>query len=136
MSKIQSIFGDYASNLQAVVDRNRDRFGTFWYPKYFSMAPAQQTLNFSEAIGESRIQAAASIVDRDSSTPLRSRDKLKKLEGEVPAIKEALKMKESDYRDFMTLQNMNVDDATKLSQLLDFLFGDVQIVGNSAHKRL
>ena len=136
MSKIQSIFGAYAGRLQVVVNNNLDKFATPWFPQYFGWAPPQNTLTFTSAIGESRIEAAASIVNRDSKTPLRSRPNLEKLSGEIPAIKEMIKMKESDYRDFLTLQSLGLDDVTKRNQLLDFMFNDVKRVGESADKRL
>ena len=136
MSKIQSIFGAYANNLQAVVDTANDRFAPTWYQKYFGWAPAQQALNFTSIIGASRIEAAASIVNRSSEAPLRSRAELSKYQGEIPAIKEKFSMREADYRDFLALQTLSLDDASKKRQLLDFLFGDVQKAGNSAHKRL
>lgn len=136
MTKIRSIFGAYADRLQVVIDRSADRFAPTWYQKYFGWAPVQQSLTFVSAIGRSRIEAAASVVNRDSETPLRSRQALEKLTGEIPAIKEMFKMSESDYRDFLTMQALNVDDATKRAQLLDFLFGDVNKAGSSAHKRL
>lgn len=136
MSKLQSIFGPYAERLQVVVDTNLERFATPWYTGFFGWAPPQNTLTFSSAIGAARIEAAASIVNRDSSTPLRSRPSLAKYQGEIPAIREMFKMTESDYRDFLTLQALNLDENTKKQQLLDFLFGDVKRVGDSAHKRL
>lgn len=136
MSKIQSIFGAYAQNLQAVVDAANDRFAPTWYQKYFGWAPAQQTLNFTSVIGASRIEAAASIVNRSSEAPLRSRAELSKYQGEIPAIKEKFSMREADYRDFLALQALSLDDAAKKRQLLDLLFGDVQKAGNAAHKRL
>lgn len=136
MSKIQSIFGAYATRLQVVIDTNLDRFAPTFYNRYFTWAPQQASLDFESVIGASRIEAAASIVNRDSSTPLRSRGDLAKMRGEIPAIKEMFKMKESDYRNFLSLQALNVDDATKRQQLLDFLFGDTLKVGNAAHKRL
>lgn len=136
MTKIKSIFGAYAERLQVVIDRSADRFAPVFYQKYFGWAPAQQSLTFTSAIGRSRIEAAASVVNRDSETPLRSRQALEKLTGEIPAIKEMFKMSESDYRDYLTMQALNVDDATKRAQLLDFLYGDVKKSGDSAHKRL
>ena len=136
MSKIQSVFGVYSQNLQAVIDNSLDRFSPNFYPRYFDWAPMQQTLNFTSVIGASRIEAAASIVNRSSSAPLRSRDKLSKYQGEIPAIKEKFAMKETDYRDFLALQALSVDDATKKKQLLDMLFDDVKKAGSSAHKRL
>ncbi|HRQ17707.1 MAG TPA: major capsid protein [Agriterribacter sp.] len=134
--KIKSVFGGYTDQLQVVIDNSKSRFAPLWYPKYFGFAPAQNQLTFTQAIGASRIEAAASVVNRDSQTPLRSRPALEKMSGEIPAIKEAFKMKESDYRDFLSLQALNVDDATKRGQILDFIFNDTKKVGDSAHKRL
>jgi Phage major capsid protein E len=136
MSKIASIFGVYATNLQAVVNSANDRFKPTFYDKYFGWAPTQQTLNFTSVIGASRIEAAASIVNRASGAPLRSRAELAKYQGEIPAIKEKFSMREGDYRDFLALQALSLDDATKKKQLLDFLFNDIQNAGNAAHKRL
>lgn len=136
MSKLQSIFGAYATRLQVMIDNNLQRFEPTWYQNYFSWAPPQNTLSFTSAIGNARIEAAASIVNRDSKTPLRNRAALEKYQGEIPAIKEMFRMSESDYREFLTLQALNVDDQTKKQQLLDFLFNDVKHVGDSAHKRL
>lgn len=134
--KLASIFGAYATRLQVVINTNLDRFAPLWYEQYFTMAPVQSTLTYEGIIGASRIEAAASVVDRDSQTPLRSRSELSKFSGEIPAIKEAFKMKESDYRSFLMMQALNVDDATKRTQLLNLLYGDIQKVGSAAHKRL
>lgn len=134
--KIQSIFGVYSENLQAVIDNSQDRFAPTWYGKYFDFAPAQSTLTFTSVIGASRIEAAASVVSRSSEAPMRSRPDFGKYQGEIPAIKEKFAMREEDYRDFLALQAVSLDDATKKKQLLDFLFGDVQKAGVSPHKRL
>jgi len=134
--RIQSIFGIYANSMQAVVDNSLDRFAETWYAKYFSFAPTQQSLNFTSVVGASRIEAAASIVSRSSEAPLRSRANLAKYQGDIPAIKEKFAMREEDYRDFLALQALSMDDNTKKKQLLDFLFADIQKAGNSVHKRL
>lgn len=137
MSKILSVFGVYAQNLQLLVDNSLSKFAPLWFPKYFDWAPPQMQLTYVSVIGRSRIEAAASIVDRSASAPLRSRAQLEKLNGDIPAIKEKMAMKEDDYRDFMVLQQIqNVDDATKKQQLLDLLFNDVKIVGNAALKKI
>ena len=136
MSKIQSIFGDYAKNLQAVIDAAESRFAPTWYQKYFPFAPVQQTLTFTSVIGASRIEAAASVVNRSSEAPLRARAELSKYQGEIPAIKEKFAMRESDYRDYLALQALSIDEQTKKRQLLDLLFGDVEKAGNSVHKRM
>ncbi|MBD2753790.1 major capsid protein [Spirosoma validum] len=137
MSKLSSIFGVYASRLQIVIDTSLGRFDPFWYTQYFDMGTTQNTLTFESVIGRQRIEAAASIVNRESSSPVRSRQGVEKVTGELPAIKEKMRMSETNYRDFLMMQNMtNIDNDTRLQQLMDFLFGDVRIVGNSAHKRL
>jgi len=136
MAKIQSIYGPYSAQLQTIIDTNLSRFAPTWYQNYFGWAPQQQTLNFTSVIGKSRIEAAASIVNRSSGAPLRSRNNLQRYQGEIPAIKEKFGMREEDYRDFLALQALSLDDATKKQQLLDFLFNDIQKAGNAAVKRL
>jgi hypothetical protein len=137
MSKLRSVFGQYADRLQLVIDRSLDRFAPTWYQKYFDWGNPQQTLTYVSAIGRSRIEAAASVVDRDSATPLRSRAALDKLSGEIPAIRQMFKMTENDYRDFIALQAMQgLDDRTKMMQLLDLLFGDVKKSGDAPLKRI
>ena len=136
MAQINSIFGAYATKLQVVIDNSLDQFAAPWFPKYFSWAPQQPSLTYVTAIGRSRIEAAASVIARGSLAPLRGRMPLEKYSGEIPAISEKFKLDEKDYRDFLTLQNMSVSDATKKQQLLDLMFGDVKKVGNAAMKRL
>ena len=134
--KYASIFGGYAESMQVMIDNSLDRFRPTWYSKYFTFAPPQTQLTYTSAIGKSRIEAAASVVDRDSRTPLRSRAAIQKLSGEIPAIREMLTMSEDNYRDFLALQSLNVDDQAKKDQIKDLVFNDVRIVGDSAHKRL
>lgn len=136
MAKIKSLFGAYSDKLQVIIDTSKAAFAPRWYTNYFNFAPAQQSLTFTSAVGRQRIEAAASIVNRDSASPLRSRQGLEKYTGDIPAIKEKMKMTEEDYRNFLSMQSLNVDEATKRQQLLDLLFGDVRKVGESAHKRL
>lgn len=137
MSKVKSIFGSYAENIQLMIDKSLDKFAPTWFQNYFDWATPQMTLTYSSAIGRSRIEAAASVVDRDAASPLRGRQALDKLSGEIPAIKQKFKMSESDYRDFMTIQALQgVDDKTKLNQLLDLMFGDVKKSGDAPLKRL
>ena len=134
--KYASIFGGYAEAMQVMIDNSLERFRPTWYQKYFSWAAPQTQLTYTSAIGKSRIEAAASVVDRDSRTPLRSRAAIQKLSGEIPAIREMLTMSEDNYRDFLALQSLNVDDQAKRDQIKELIFNDVRIVGDSAHKRL
>lgn len=136
MSAVQSIYGVYAENLQAFIDDSLKYFDPLWFPKYFTMAPSQPVLNFAHVIGRKRIEPAASIVDRNSAAPLRTRVKSEILHGQIPAIKEKMLMDEDDYRDYMTIANMSMNPADKQAQLLQLLFNDVSRVGNSLWKRV
>lgn len=136
MARIKSVFGAYGEQLQIIIDNSLAKFDPVFFTKYFDWGIPRQQLTFSTAIGKKRIEAAASVVASGSPAPLRSRNNLAKLDGKVAAIKEKLVMDEDDYREFMALQSLNVDDATKRNAALDLLFGDVKLVGDSAMKRV
>lgn len=136
MSKLKSIFGAYADNMQLVIDSRNDRFAPLWFPKYFSFGTPQVSLTYSEVIGASRLEAAASVVDRDAETPLRSRPDLSKMSGSIPAIREMFALKESDMREYEVMKAMPVSDATKRDQILNLIFDDVKKAGNSVFKRI
>lgn len=137
MSKVKSVFGSYADRLQVMIDSSLDKFAPTWFQKYFGWGTPQTTLNYVSVIGKSRIEAAASVVDRDSPAPLRSRAVLDKLTGEIPAMSEKFKMTSNDYYDFLTLQSLHaIDDNTKRSQLLDLMFGDVRKAAVAPLKRI
>lgn len=137
MSKLKSLFGAAADRLQVMIDSSKALYAPLWYPQYFDVAPPQQSLTYVSAIGRARIEAAASVVDRDSATPLRTRQGLEKLSGEIPAISSMIPLKQSDYRDFLAIQSMpGVTDSEKLNQALDLIWGDVKKVGDAPHKRI
>lgn len=136
MARIQSVFGAYSNKLQAMIDASKDKFAPVWYPKYFNFGTPQMNLTYTSVLGSSRIEAAASIISRGSASPLRSRAALAKLSGEIPAISEKFAMSEQDYRDFMTLQQLPMEEQAKKAQLLDLLWNDTKKAGDSAHKRL
>jgi hypothetical protein len=136
MATIKSVFGSYSDKLQTIVDTSLDKFSPVWYPKYFTFGTPQMNLSYVSVLGSSRIEAAASIISRDSAAPLRSRAALNKLSGEIPAIAEKFKMSESDYRNFYAIQQLPLDESAKKQQLLDLLFGDVKKAGDSAHKKV
>ena len=134
---MQSVFGVYAQQLQSIIDLNLDKFAPVWYPRYFDMAPTQSTLTYVSVIGASRIEAAASVVERSSAAPLRSRAAINTLTGNIPAMKEKFLMKESDYRDFLTFQATTfIDGNAKRDQILQILFDDAKKAGIAPHKRL
>jgi len=136
MEKIQSVFGKYAERLQVLVDASLQKFEPVWFKKYFDWSTPTSTLTYVSAIGRNRIEAAASVVDRKSPAPTRSRQGLEKLSGTVPAIKESFRMNEEDYRNFQSVQQMNVSDQTKRDMLMKLLFDDVKKAGDAPLKRV
>src|SRR5690348_7888802 len=104
MAIVASLFGNLASNqnLQAMIDNSIDAFQaeSVWR-NYLDWGVPQIELTFATAIGRSRIEAAASIVDPDSPAPLRGRASLEKLEGKIPTMKQAFSLNQSDYRSLL-----------------------------------
>lgn len=136
---VNSIFNDIAGaeRLQLFIDSRNDKFAKTWYKTAFPFSAPQMSLTYVSILGESNVASAATVVDRDSETPLRSRDALSKLYGEIPAIKVMRKMKEEQYREYMTLQEMsNINDVVKKAQALKLIWDDVQYVSDSIDKRL
>lgn len=139
MAVLNSIFGDIGTNekLQFMIDSRLEKFNKPWYKELFPFAAPQLSLSYVSVIGETTIAAAASVVSRDAETPLRSRDALQKLYGEIPAIKVMRKLNESHYRDYMSLQDLsNVSDEVKKTQAFKLVWDDVNYVTTAVDKRL
>lgn len=138
MDFLRSMFGVYAdaANLQAIIDKSNAKFNVPFWNKYFTVGTPSLVLTYVTALGKTRLDAAASVVSRNGKTPFRSRPNLGKLNGEIPAIKVGKTLDEDDYRSYLTMQALQIADATKKAQLLDLLFGDIASTVNSVNKRL
>lgn len=134
--RTKSVFGKYTEQLQVLVNTNIEKFKTPFFPKYFGMGSPQTGLTYATVIGKARIEAAASVVAHGSEAPLRSRAGLEKLSGEIAALKVKRKMDEQDYRDYLTMQALNVSDQAKKSQILQLIWNDVKYVVDSVTARL
>jgi hypothetical protein len=136
MATIKSVFGAYADskNLQYLVDKALEKFAPTWFQNYFDWAPQQFSLNFITVIGKSRVEAAASVIDRGSKAPLRSRQALEKLSGTIPPIAEKFDLDETQLRDFLMLKQMpGIETADNIIQMIT---DDVLKAGNSTNKRI
>lgn len=131
-----SIFGGYSDNLQVMIDTRMDRFVQPWYKQYFPFGIPQMSLTYTTVLGETALASAASIVSRDGETPLRGREALSKLSGEMPAIKVMRKLNESHYREYMTLKGTSIPDNEKKNQALKLIWDDTKYVADSVDKRL
>ena len=132
-----SIFGQNIEALQILIDTRQEKFNKPWYVDYFDWDTPQIGLDYSSVLGSAVITAAASIVDRNAETPLRSREALAKIMGEIPAMKVMLPMNENQYRHYLALANMpNVKDGQKKMQALKLIWDDVKKVTEAIHNRL
>lgn len=139
MAQIQSAFAEYTKKLQVMIDSSLELFYPAWYPRYFDWATPSPSLTYTTVIGKSRIEAAASITDRNASAPLRSRQDIAKLSGEVPAIKEKFKLDENDWRNYITLQNIpgaSAADQARVNTALQLVFNDTKKAVDSVESRL
>lgn len=138
MAKEKSIFQEIADSqrFQIMVDELSDSIATPWYRQYFPLSAPQMSLNYMTVLVGNANVTAASVVSRDGETPLRSREAVSMLQGEIPAIKVMRKLSERQYREYLSLQAMQVPDATKKQQALSLIWGDTKYVIESIDKRL
>lgn len=135
---IPSYFAELANaeNMQFLLDSAQTELQkqSVWRD-WLNVGLPQMSLQFDAAVGRERIAAAASIVDSDAPAPLRSRTKLEKYKGKIPAIKEKFRMNQDDMRTLEVLRALplaqNNNDA-----LLSFLNKDLQEAAVSGDKRV
>jgi hypothetical protein len=138
MARLSSIFGDLVTsqNLQVIVDKSLDLFNVPSWKKYFTWGVPTIGLTYKAVIGAARMEAMASMIDRGSAKPIRSRAGLAAVEGAIPAIGEKFQMREEMYRDYLTMQSLPMNDVDKRNAILDMIFNDLRIAGNAPHMRL
>lgn len=139
MAVVASLFGDLAKgqNLQALLDNQLQLlYGQTKWRRYLDWGIPQVELTFATAIGRSRIEAAASIVDPDAPAPERSSGKLEKLEGGIPTMKEKFSLKQEDYRKLRALQTLPISDEQKLNLLVRTLWNAVENAATSTDRRI
>jgi hypothetical protein len=134
---IPSYFGDLASsqNLQLIIDQSQDVLGqqSIWR-NYLTLGLPQMSLDFTDVIGRDRISAAASIVDSDAPAPLRSRNKVERYSGKIPAMKEKFRMNQDDMRALEVLRALPLNGSE--AALQNFLIKDVQEASVAGDKRV
>lgn len=139
MAIVGSVFQQLAENqnLQAYFDTSLDALQTpaIW-KQYLDVGLTQTALTFQTAIGRSRVEAAASVVDSDAPAPLRSRNKLELLQGKIPAIKEKFSLNQDEYRSLMLINSLPISDQSKKEALQKVLWNDLDNAATSTDKRL
>lgn len=136
VQRIPSVFGDYAKQLQVLVDKRLDKFQTPFWQNYFTMGMPKVELTYATAVGRSRIEAAASVVAHGAEAPLRGRMGLEKYDGSVASIKVKRKLDEMDYRNYLVVQALRTNNPQNILQILQLIWGDVKYVGDAITSRV
>lgn len=136
MSRVTSLFGRWTQELQFLVDTNLEALKQPFFPRYFRMGTPKNSLTYATAIGTSRIEAAASVVEHGSEAPLRSRAGLELLHGKIASIKVKRKMDEQEYREWLAMQNLSTLDDNAKNQAIQLIWDDIKYVADSVSSRL
>lgn len=136
---IPSYYQNLASsqNLQFLIDSSQQNLDSqsIWR-QWLTLGVPQVSLQFDSVIGRDRIAAAASIVDSDAPAPLRSRNKIERYSGKIPAIKEKFRMQQDDMRAIEVLRALPITVGGGPGALIDFLNKDLQEAAVSGDKRV
>lgn len=139
MARVETFFGELATsqNLQVLIDNSLDALqGQSIWRNYLDVGIPRPTLTFETAIGRSRIEAAASIVDPDAPAPLRSRQQLELLTGNIPTIKEKFAMKQSDMRSLEAIRVARISSNAQKEALIRKLWDDTSKAAVAGEKRV
>ena len=136
---IPSYYQQLASgqNLQFLIDNSQTLLDSqsIWR-NWLTAGVPQMSLQFDSVIGRDRIAAAASIVDSDAPAPLRSRNKIERYSGKIPAIKEKFRMNQDDMRAIEVIRALPIVTGGGSTALIDFLNKDLQEAAVSGDKRV
>ncbi len=109
------------------------QYSEVFFKTYFPFKTVS-SLDYTTLIGDKGNMIAADVVSYDSSAPLKTRKKVDKLTGTIPAIRMKKKMNESEILEYNYLSVL-ADDAAKQS-LVDLVFDDVDACFDGIQARL
>lgn len=140
MATIPSFYGDFANdaNIQVMIDNSLDvlQAQSSWR-QYLTKGIPQASLTFETAIGRSRIEAAASIVDPDAPAPLRGRNRLEFMTGKIPTMKQKFRLSQAEMRTIESIkENNRFKESDRVQAMLDSLYGDVSKCAVAGDKRV
>lgn len=139
-SIIPSFFGAYAEQpvIQAMIDTSLDVLqGQSIWRDYLDVDMMQSSLTFEMAIGRSRIEAAASVVDIDADAPMRSRNVLELYGGKIPTMKQAFSLSQSEIRALTSLEESQLLNSNgNVTALISKIYNDVQNAAVAGDRRI
>jgi hypothetical protein len=126
------------SKLSEVSKKNLETYLTSveyrrWYWQDFFTPRINPNLRYDTLIGSKGAPVAADVVAIDSSAPLKRRQAIKKLTGDIPPVKIARELTEADLYKYRELKNMATPDQ---QQIIELVFGDVDYCFNGCMARM
>ena len=114
--------GKFSDNLQAQIDNAiPNLYGASIWRNYLQWGTERTELTFDVLIGRTRTPSAASIIDIDSSTPLRSRGNLERFKGGIPTMGHKYRLDQNDYRTIADLLEILLPQTKKMQSLKYFM---------------
>jgi len=104
------------------------------FPNFFSPKKVS-TLNFESLYGEKGVAVMADVISYDAKAPLKTREIVKKISGEIPKIGIKRMMLESHVLKYQDLKYKTRDRAD-LQALLDLVFSDLDFCYNGVNARM
>lgn len=105
-----------------------------FFPNFFGIKEVS-TLTWKTLVGEQGVPVIADVISFDSSAPIKSREVIRKLSGDIPKISIKYPMNESDLNEYIRLQSDIRNDA-RLRSVLDLAFKDTDRAYNGVRGRI
>lgn len=103
------------------------------FPNFFGVKRVS-SLNWRTLVGEKGAPVVADVISFDASAPFKTREVIGKLSGDIPKTSVKRAMNESEYNEYLRLQNDCKGDADQL-ELLNLAFKDQDFVYNAVRAR-
>ena len=105
-----------------------------FFPNFFGIKEVS-TLTWKTLVGEQGVPVIADVISFDSSAPIKSREVIRKLSGDIPKISIKYPMNESELNEYIRLQSDIRNDA-RLRSVLDLAFKDTDRAYNGVRGRI
>lgn len=103
------------------------------FPNFFGVKK-RDNLNWETLIGEKGIPVMADVVSYDSEAPVKTREVVNKMSGDIPKISIKRGMNEKDFNSYVNLAK-DVQGDQGLKDLLDTVFADLDFCNNGVRSR-
>lgn len=104
-----------------------------YFPNFFGIKQ-KTSLKWETLVGEKGAPVVADVISFDSSAPQKTREVISKLSGDIPKTAVKRGMNESEYNEYLQLQNDAAGDAQQM-EVLNLAFKDQDFVYNSVRAR-